>query len=191
MADPGGSGPIDPGGASHPPPIDLPPGVPVRRGMGTGAKVAIGCGIGCLVLAIVAVVALGTFFYWASKAPENIEVAVTVPLQAVAGEEVDLVVTITNLADEPQTLDSIDIYDSYTGGIAVTRTDPPYTDFFQVPILDARTYEFKREIPAGGTLIVTFDAVAVRAGDFGGQLDVCINLASSCLSRPVRTVIRE
>jgi hypothetical protein len=159
--------------------------------MGTGTKVALGCGIGCLVLVIVGAALMVKFAVWISQEPEDVEVTVTAPLQAAPGEEVVLEVSVTNLSDEPQLLDSVDIFDSYMRGIAVSRTDPPYTNFFHVPIVDARTYEFKRTIPAGETLVVTFHAVAVQVGDYAGQVDVCINLPSSCLGRPVRTVVRE
>lgn len=192
MEDPRGSGPVAPGGgASYPPRIDLPPGVPVKTGMRTGARVAIGCGIGCLVLLVVGAVALGAFFYWAGKPPEDVEIEVTVPLRAVAGEEVELVVSVTNLGYETQLLDSVDIFDSYMQGVAIHGTDPPYTDYFHLPVVNVRTYEFQRSIPSGETVEVVFRAVAVKEGDFAGQFDVCINLPTSCLSRPVRTVIRE
>ena len=37
---------------------------------------------------------------------------------------------------------------------------------------------------------VAISAYAAHAGDYAGDIDFCINSAVSCLSYPVRTIIR-
>ena len=38
---------------------------------------------------------------------------------------------------------------------------------------------------------MTMQRVSPKEGDFGGELDVCINVAWRCVGRPVRTLVRE
>jgi len=151
--------------------------------------IILGCGGLCLVLAVIALVAGGAIVKWLVEEPENIHVNVDVPLLVSKGEPFAVVVTIENLVDESRLLDSIDIDDKYLEGIALTGAEPPFFESYSLALLDQQSYTFEQGIPPTGILVVKFDAIAVRTGDFSGQIDVCIDTASNCLPFTTRTVV--
>jgi hypothetical protein len=162
-----------------------------KRGTNRGLIVGIilGCGGLCLVIAVIGLVAGGAIVRWLVEEPENINVNVDVPLLVSKGEPFAVVVTVENLVAEARLLDSIDIDDKYLEGIALTGAEPPFFESYSLPLLDQQSYTFEQEIPPTGTLVVKLNAVAVRIGDFSGQIDVCIDSPSNCLPFATRTVV--
>ena len=150
---------------------------------------AIGCGVLCLIAAVVAGVGGAVFWGWLMEEPENIGINVDTPVMATMGETFILQVNIENLAKEAQVLDSIDIADAYLEGLSIERVEPPFTESYPISLIDYQSYTFLRDIPPGETLTVRFYVVPTRAGDFGGDIDVCIGSGSSCLTFIVRTVV--
>jgi hypothetical protein len=155
-------------------------------------RVIIGIGIGCGAVILCAVAALvlgGTWLGSTIKEPTDVEVEVNVPLQVRNGQGFLILVTIRDTSGKAQELDSIDISDTYLDGIAIERTEPPFLESFS--ILGYRSFNFAREIPANGDLIVRFFVVGVRTGDFSGDIDVCINGPGNCLSYPLRSIVGQ
>lgn len=150
---------------------------------------AIGCGLLCLIAAVVAGLGGVAFFDWLMEEPENVSIDVGTPVMATLGETFVLQVNIENLAQEAQVLDSIDIADTYLEGLSIQRAEPPFTESYAIALVEYQSYTFRRDIPPGETLAVRFYVVPTRAGDFGGDIDVCIGSGSSCLTFIVRTVV--
>lgn len=86
-------------------------------------------------------------------------------------------------------LDSVDVSESYLEGISLVRTNPAYRD--TLSILGFTRYEFQTPIPAGQTLQLGLQALALRAGEFRGEVDVCINSGFSCRTYQVRTMVAD
>lgn len=152
-------------------------------GLGIGCLLLAGCGVLALVLGVGGIRAVGS----AVAEPTEIELGVIAPANVQVGESFSLLVRVRNLAAQTQTLDSIDITDSYLAGIQIQGADPGYTEVFSV--LGYQSHTFRVPIAAGTELIVQFRAAAAQAGDFGGEMDVCINTGGNCLTRPLRTVV--
>ena len=121
--------------------------------------------------------------------PKDIALKVDAPLRVRMGEGFQVVVTVTNSSSEAQTLNSLDIADAYIDGIAITSSVPPYSEASHVPIDNSWSHRYMLEIPPGGQVQVTLNASALKAGDWAGDIDACINNDVSFLSMPVRTFV--
>jgi len=156
-------------------------------------KVIIGLGIGCAVLCVASVIftiiAGGAFIKWGLREPENVLINVYTPLQVTKDDSVIIEVQVENTAAEHQYLDSVDISSTYLDGIAIVETEPPYVESFNIPLVDMLSYTFEEEISPGRTLVVQFFGVAVKTGDFSGDIDVCINSGDICTTFTTRTVV--
>jgi len=149
-----------------------------------------GCTVLCLGVGLLVLFLGSSFVKWATQTPEDVEVRVTVPGVVSLDDEYLLVVEITNLAEEEQTLDSIDIDRTYLDGVIVGNTEPAYADFSDFSD-DYHSFEFRSRIPAGRTLEVVFYLTAIQTGDMSGEISVCINSFVNCTHRIVRTIVEE
>lgn len=146
---------------------------------------------GCLALLLLCILGGIAFFLWVIDEPEDIWIDVSVPGEKMKGEEFAIEIQVENSADKEQLLHSIDIYDSYLEGIAIQRTEPKFIQSYHTPVIGMQTYELKRQIPPQTSITVLVFAKGVRKGDFQGDLQVCINSETSCLSYPLRTIVEE
>jgi len=152
--------------------------------------IGIAAGCGAVIVCVVAALIIGGFWFGSSiKEPTDVTVDVNIPLQIRKGQGFIIFVTINETSGKAQELDSIDIEDAYLEGIAVERTDPAFRESYS--IFGYQSYDFMREIPANGELVVRFYSFALRTGDFSGEMDICINGPGNCLTRPLRTVIEQ
>lgn len=157
----------------------------------------IALGVGCLVLlACAAIVVVGgtlTGLFTigavdsAISPPTDVELGVIAPGSAKVGETFGILVRVTNTAADTQVLDSIDIQLDYLEGIRIESTDPPYSDTFEV--FGYQSYTLLQDIPPGRELVVQFTASAVAAGNYRGDIDICINTGGNCTTRVLHTVV--
>ena len=124
-----------------------------------------------------------------ASGPKDVTIQVNAPLHLTLKQEFVVEVRVQNTAAESQRLDSIDVGDRYLQGVAIQSTEPAFKQSMHVPLVNMQSYEFGQPIAAGGEVVVKFNAVAVKAGDYSATVDVCINSASSCSSHPIRAVI--
>ena len=129
------------------------------------------------------------FIRQAFKSPENIVFTIEAPLRVTSGDDFEIVVTIENTSTKPQTLVSIDVWDRYLEGIAIIASSPSFRQAFHIPIDNTVAYEFNREIPGNGSLIVTLSAQALAPGDYDSYIDACINSEVSYMTQPIRTLV--
>ena len=145
-------------------------------------------------ISIVVLVAGGGFFWLAAllEGPEDALVTVDVPIIITQGDTATLTIEIENLASETQTLDSVDIDQSYLDGIVAVASDPAYqsVESFDL-VIPFQSYYFDHTLPANETLTVEVELQAVRVGDFSGELSVCINGITTCTTHQLRTVVEE
>ncbi|KAA3648251.1 MAG: hypothetical protein DWQ07_04440 [Chloroflexi bacterium] len=139
----------------------------------------------------VSLLGFGGLVSYGLQEPENLDISVDVPVTAQIDEEVTLTVSVYNSGNESQTLDSIDWPRSYLDGIVIRNVSPGAIDEtdFDLFGLEFVSYAFNRLISPGETIEVDFTAVPVKAGDFSGELDVCINSGGVCQTLVVRTVV--
>jgi len=148
--------------------------------------------LGCGGLLALVAVAFAAWVWWIASRefPEAMRVEVEAPLSVAAGEPFEIVARLSNDDDEAHTLVDLDLSESYLAGIAVVRTDPPFSDAMRVPIADMQSYSFDLAVPVGKVVEVRFHAVAAHPGDHNGSFDFCIDNEYTCTSYPVRTLVR-
>jgi len=149
-----------------------------------------GCGILCLGTILFVILMGGSLLKWVAQDPENIEIDVIVPASVSLDEELILLVEITNLAEEDQTLDSIDIDLSYLDGFSVDGTEPEFADMMEASNAFS-TYDFQTPIPAGGQLEIRYYMTAILVGERSGEIQVCVNWFANCANRSIRTIVEE
>lgn len=123
--------------------------------------------------------------------PQNIEIGIEAPLQAIKGESFVIHVSVRNTASEPQTLVSLDVGEDYLDGIAIAKTVPEHSAAEHIPLDNTMSYDFNQSIAPGATLKIDLYAQAIKTGDFKAGVDYCINDETSFLTKQVRTVVAE
>lgn len=139
-------------------------------------------------LSVAVVLALGgSVFAFMSADQVESEIAVEAPARVERGSEFVISVRIHNTSGEEMLLDSVDVAQTYLEGVTIAQTEPPYRDSIQ--IFGYTSYDFRRPIPVGGNLELELQALALQAGDYRGEIDICLNAGFSCRTFQVRTMI--
>ena len=141
----------------------------------------------CRLALVVLIASLGCEAF---EGPENVDISVDAPVSVQVGQEFGITLTIRNTDSSTQTLVDVDIADEYLEGVVVQETNPAFKDAMHVPFDNTQSYSMDMTLPVGREVTVTISAYAAHAGDYAGDIDFCINSAVSCLSYPVRTIIR-
>jgi hypothetical protein len=162
--------------------------------MSTTAKVILIVSIALGGLALLVCAAGGALWLYFSSQPRfeepaDIAMFITAPDRVKPGESFTIEVRVVNQADRPQVLDSIDVYDAYTAGIRIRRSDPAWRSSSHM--YDFITFDYQIKIPPRSAHVVTFDATALKRGDYEGDFDICVNAPWSCLSEAVRTIVED
>ena len=152
-----------------------------------GCYIALGVAGGVAILLLVLAVMAWSWMTAVMEGPTDVVVTVDAPLTATIGQSFEIRVVIENTATETQSLNSIDLYDSYLEGIEITSTEPPFDEASS--LFGFTSYYYETDIPAGQTIEVVLTAMPLRAGDFRGDLDVCINTEYTFVTHVVRTSV--
>jgi hypothetical protein len=173
----------------YPPPVQVPAQM---RSPLWAAAFGFGCVAGCGLLALLTAVACGVFFWQASIQPENITVSVDAPTVVNAGETFVITVVIDNTGALPRELNSIDIEMLYLDGVNIESTQPSFVQSERIDLLEGfafQSYYFYEPMLANSTLVVKMEALALKTGDFGGYLDVCVDTIDDCTRSALRTIV--
>ena len=130
-----------------------------------------------------------SLFLSACGTPDGVTVNIEMSQQVKVNESFDLIVSITNEADEAQKLTSIDIGNDYLDGILLESSTPSYSESWDFDVMGFMSYDYNMEIPAGETLQIIYTMKGIAEGDYSGSLDVCINTESDCLYNDIRTIV--
>lgn len=138
------------------------------------------------------VIGLAAFFIFVStETPTDVRVSVDAPDVVPLNEPFLVSVEVNNLSSDVQILDSIDIQDGYLEGIRMETAVPPFSDSYEIPLVGYMSYTYLTTIPAGGSTQVDFEMVGIVEGEFVGDIDVCINNGSDCVTRQLVTEIGD
>ena len=140
-------------------------------------------------LIAIATIVATVIFTGCLEYPKNIVIDIQSPSFVNEKEEFNIIVTLENTAENPQKLVSLDIADSYLEGISIINSEPHCKSDYHVPIDNTRCYEYYIEIPADGKQTVKFTAIALKKGDYSGDIDICINSEMNFLSKQLRTIV--
>ncbi|MEM7331713.1 MAG: hypothetical protein AAF490_06455 [Chloroflexota bacterium] len=147
-------------------------------------------GVGFLCLCTVS---FGTLFlvFTDSTVPSDVSVLVDAPRAVPLNEPFAIVVTVRNLTAVSQTLDSIDIQNSYLEGVQISQSDPPFSDDFEIPLVGYQSYTYFTPIFGNDTLEIELVGEGIAEGEFEGTIDVCINNGADCVSRTLSIEVGE
>ena len=153
-------------------------------------RVLMGCGTAlflsiCVLLAGIGAILVG----FRAEEPTDVAIKLSAPESVPRGEPFAVEIQITNVYTGVQILDSIDISTRYLENITVTSTTPPATAEFDVPFVQFHSYTFEEELSMSESMTVVFEMVGGEEGLFTGDVDVCINKASSCQTIELSTII--
>ena len=153
-------------------------------------RVLFGCG-GALILSICILIAgIGAILIgFQPEEPGDVRIQLRAPDSVPRGEPFAVEIEITNVFTGVQILDSIDISLDYLNYISVQQSRPPASDSFEIPFVQFVSYTFEEEINMLETKTVVFEMVGEEEGFYAGEIDVCINKASSCKTLEIETTI--
>jgi hypothetical protein len=140
---------------------------------------------GLLVLALI----LAVIFVSGCAQPQNITFDVEAPFEVQKDQEFDVVLKIKNTGALPQTLVAVYFDESLIEGLAVKSVNPDYKDTGR--LFGQWYYDYGTIIPAGQEMSVVFTVRAVKAGDFHGIAEACVNTEWDCLAKDVRVLVSE
>lgn len=121
--------------------------------------------------------------------PRDVEIAVRTDDPIAAGARFRVTVEIRNDADFAQSLDSIDVEDSWLDGLRIEASRPPWSGRETYPGFESFAYGI--ELPAGTLRTVVFEAIGDDPGSWRGDFDVCINTGTSCETTVVATTVHD
>ena len=121
--------------------------------------------------------------------PDNVDVVRDFPSDVVVGEEFTFTVTVMNRDARVHELRSVDVGDDFLEGIVILGTSLPVREEYDA--FGWHVYEFKKDLAGQSETSVVFTAKARVAGDFSGDLDVCIDGDGSCLLGSIRIAAHE
>lgn len=132
--------------------------------------------VGALVLLYLAYMFVRTLMAGrGGRCPEGISAAVEAPARARVGEELSLVVRVTNSLDRPRTLTHTDLTDSFARGFEVVSVVPVPIMKSDFPKLGTWVYAHKQPLGPRETVTVTFALRAAKAGAFGGDVTIYVD----------------
>jgi len=132
--------------------------------------------IGVLILLYVAYMTVRTIVAGrGGRSPEGLSAAAELPRRARVGEQVSLVVRITNSLDRPRTLTSTDLDEALVKGLEVVSVEPVPIEKSDAAVLGTWVFSHQRPIGPGETVTVTFALRAAMAGTFSGNVTVYVD----------------
>jgi hypothetical protein len=144
---------------------------------------------GCLIFGAGSV-GLLTYF---GREPENLSVEYSLPYSVMRGEELELLLTLSNTGDSEFMVNDIDLDEAFTDsildGVIVLWTDPPMERDYSIPGI--KTFQYNRAIPAGETRQVTFRLQAVTSGEFGGSIGIYVGALAKTIDYVGITIAQE
>jgi len=145
---------------------------PPKKGLGTGAKIAV-VAILVLLLAVVVLIAFsvlgcgGCCLYFGQDAP--IEIALAYPQTVRVGEKFTMQVKLRNMADGTTPLQDLGLDDSLMAGVTVVDSNPPIQRRDHIPT-GVTTFWYYIDIPPGETVTITLHMQAIKVGTYKGDL---------------------
>lgn len=133
-----------------------------------------------LPLVVVGVVSGISLINLVNQEPIDMSVDIIGPQIVGAGDEFTIEFIVESREQEPQILDSIDVGSTLLSGFEIREVIPPYESTSKM-FDEFQSFFFGQEIAPGGTLTVRFNAVATQAGEYTGEIAVCINTGINCV----------
>jgi hypothetical protein len=155
-------------------------------------KTVVILGIGCGVIAVAAIVALGVVVgpHLARfvRGPQDVVITADLPGEVAQGSELTLSITVKNTAAKAQLIDSVDVSKRFVEELAIRSSEPEWR--FAFSVFDDKSYQYEIEVPPGEEKTIRFHGQPASAGTFAGEVDVCIGNGATCSSLPLKTTVK-
>lgn len=125
------------------------------------------------------------------QAPKGAEISVMVPPEVQMGEKFEIIVEVENTQVKAQNLVAIGFLLDYLEGIRIIDSKPTYIYNESVTLLEMpiQLLTFQEMVLQGEVLEIRIQAEAINVGDFGGEIQVCLNSPINCGRTPTRTIV--
>lgn len=152
-----------------------------------------GCSLIVLCCVVVFIIAIGGFAWKGLQPPEGANISIDVPAEVQVGEEFKIIVNVENTQLESQNLIAISFALDYLTGVDILDSNPIfiYQDEFEILEMPIQIFTYQEMILQGETLVVYITAEAILVGDFGGEIQICLNSPTNCERIPTRTIVTE
>lgn len=139
---------------------------------------------------IIMMLFVSMFLVGCSSLSDSVKMTKYVPPDATVGEYTSITIQLTNEDSKTQFLNSIYIDEEFLEGFQVVSVYP--TPRSEDEALGIHYYEFNQEIPKDESgLVILFSLKSLKAGDYKGNIDICINDDVSCFYGDVRIIASE
>jgi hypothetical protein len=136
-------------------------------------KWALGILAACICLGCVGTVGVVVYF---AQEPENLSIDYSMPSLVSKGENFDLVIRLTNIGNQPISIDDIDLDETLGGsildGAIVLGTEPDMERDYSVNGI--KSFAYNQTVQPGETKQVTFHLQATQVGEFGGSIGIYV-----------------
>lgn len=151
------------------------------------------CLTATLLCMLLALISMGSLVYYGLQEPQGVDIQVITPAKIASGEQFSMLIQIQNTGEEAQTLRRVDITTAYLDGFEIKRVVPVFLrrDRLNVLGIGVEVFEFQELILEGETLTIEFEAVALKPGDYAGDLEVCISSMVICKKMVTRTLVEQ
>ena len=133
---------------------------------------------------------LFTIFMFSCTGVTDIDIEMDLPITVQYNKEFVITIKLINTSDKPQDLVSIDIGEKYLKGIAIIKTEPLFKESIHIPIENSESYVFNKKINPKDSITIRIYCKAISHGDFGDDIDFCINSDFNFITKIARTVVK-
>jgi hypothetical protein len=125
-------------------------------------------------LSILAFASAAAFLVYISKDIEGAAVSMRSAAGVVVGETFALDITVKNERTAGiLEISDVDIADEFMDGFIISSVEPKQKSSIHLPVDNSQSFTFDASIPAGDSLAIGFILLAVKAGVYRGDVDVC------------------
>lgn len=152
-----------------------------------------GCLLATFLCISFSVLGVGAMAWFSLQEPDGVDIEVVAPTEVELNQEFDFVVRVKNTGTEPQTVRRIDFTSAYLDGFEITRSTPIYSyrNSAELMGIGVEVFEFQELVLEEETLDIVFEARAVKAGYYSGDMEVCISSDVICEKMVARTTVTE
>lgn len=118
-----------------------------------------------------------------------VRVQIDAPETVAAGDEFNVLMTLTNIDTKPYTFYDLEIGDTLLEGLELKGADPLFVTKNHLPGFGLTYYSYDTEIPAGESFEILLTFEALQAGTYDGALNACVGDDANCIDRGLYIVV--
>ena len=139
-----------------------------------GARVAGGCGLGCLIAVFLQALLIWGFtaFMFGTRPPDGLVTRVETPPNVTAGQQFPLTLVVRNEGAKAFTITSVTARSRLTRQLTLANPQPAPTNTLTLKALGSQVWEFRQTVEPGKSWTIRFQATPSRPSKLRGALEV-------------------